>query len=144
MEADSEGVGNFLAAHKSQIIALVEQAYHQAGGHYARMSPEERRQGATNDADELILDLTEGTAHLPHLPPPDVVADVLQMVSALETLLVSYVQTALATQPDLRRDLVRRMQLSTNRFRMKLSTRHLDEVQQALTPPRPDAPGGHG
>ena len=66
----------------------------------------------------------------------------LQMVSALETLLVSYAQSALAAQPELRRELVRRMQLSTTRFRMKLSTRHLGEVQQALTPPRPEVPGG--
>jgi hypothetical protein len=141
LEAEQETIADFLAASKSRLTELIEQAYQQVGGHYADLSPGERRHSATQDADELIRDLTEGTAHLPVLPSPAVVAEVLQMVSALEALFVAYVQEAPGAHPDLRREVIRRMQLSTNRFRMKLSAQHLGAEQQALASPRSDPSG---
>lgn len=141
MEYEQEAVVNFLVASKPQLIAMVELAYQQVGGHYTAIPPGERQQAAAGDVEELIVDLTQGTAHLPVLPSPAIVADVIQMVSVLEMLFVGYIQATLDVQPELRRELIRRMQLSTNRFRMKLTMQHLGAVQQALAPPRSDGSG---
>lgn len=50
----------FLHTHRSNIVALLEEAYNQTGGYYGTLSPWQQRSQANIDSVEFIADLLRG------------------------------------------------------------------------------------
>lgn len=93
----------------------MEQAYAEAGGHYAAMPAAARRRQALIDSREFVTDLLRGgvtrgatqqtVESLERVSAE--VADLLRMMVALERLFAEFVHAELATQPALAAELVR-------------------------------------
>ena len=142
----------FLVEQRAAIIGLVEQAYAETGGHYARLPQAERRQQAERDGDAFIAHLRSGgvdweairqrvrTAADPTLP-----ADLLRMSGALARLFRAFVQAQLADQPALAGWLAARAADVATCVRVNLTAAQIDSmlVQLGATPDSTPAPDSY-
>src|SRR5689334_28480 len=101
-------IARFLETHRFQIIELLDQAYGEAGGHYAALSPEARREQAATDSGEYIGALIEGTidraavqavAHQARDAGIDL-RDILRMSNALERHVTGFIAATLPQEPE--------------------------------------------
>lgn len=121
-------VALFLNANRTAIAGLLDQAYQQVGGHYALMTPQQRRQQATIDSLEFIADLLRGGVDLAKVRQIAQQAanssveinDILRMVEVVEPLFIAFVRERVADDPALADELVRYARNTTASFRAKL------------------------
>jgi hypothetical protein len=130
-----EQAAQFLLENRPAITALVARAYQLTGGHYATLTPEEVQAQAEIDSRGFISDWLRGVPDrvavrqlAQSAAGPGVISDTLHMAEAFEKLFNTFVQTRLATRPDLARDLAQRNAFVLGRFRLSLSAAHLDSV----------------
>ena len=141
-----EEVVQFLAENQAGLIMLNEQAYGEAGGHYAAMTAEQRRRQATIDAQELAATLTSGTVDQAEIQSTlqaagsfAVLQDIVRLVEAHSRLFGPFVRARLPADSPLAIELLSRMSNLTMRFRMGLSTAYMTNlVQQPDTKLPPD------
>ncbi len=132
----------FLQGNQQAIAGLLEQAYTAAGGHYAALTDERRRQQAVTDSQEFIADLLRGgvdraavyQAAYAAAGAGIAVEDIIRMATALESLFAAFVQEHLAAQPLLQSDLQRRGRNVFAAFRANLATARLDDALRRFSP----------
>jgi hypothetical protein len=128
-------VARFLEEQRLTIVGLLEQAYMVTGGHYATLTVDERHAQAERDSREFIDALLRGAPDRAAIrrtaqdaPGPELIMDIVRMVTVLENLFKRFVQNQLASEPALARELVLRGTFVMGRFRLSMSAAHLDSV----------------
>jgi hypothetical protein len=134
----------FLRESQPAVAELLEQAYEEAGGHYAAMASEERRRQANIDVGEYVEALIRGgvdrevvqsASHAVTANGIDI-NDILRMSNALERLVTLFFQAQLPQQPDVAQELIRRARNVAASFRANLVAARMDDSLRRL---RPDA-----
>jgi hypothetical protein len=128
-------IERFLRENQPAIAGLLNQAYAEAGGHYAALSPEERQHQAAIDSGEYVDGLMHGVdratvqAAAHHATAAGIdVNDILRMSNALERQVTAFVREHLAGQPDLAQEVLRRAHNVAASFRTNLAAARLDDV----------------
>jgi hypothetical protein len=129
-------IGAFFEAHRRGIATLVEQAYQQAGGHYAQMSASRRREQALIDTGEIVAQLGSAEVNqqaidssIQSLPSLEILTDVVHMSEAFQRLIVAYIQLQLAGDAELCRKVLARVNNTSQRFRMNLTSAYAMRVR---------------
>src|SRR5690242_18802031 len=143
-EPDNRQVVHFLDDHRAAIRQLIEQAYGEAGGHYAALAPAERTRQAETDSAEFIAALVRGTPDREAIQqtvgaaPATLAGDMVQMATALDRLFTAFVAERLQGEARLAQDLIRRSSYVIARFRLSVSSVQIATLLQredALVPP---------
>jgi hypothetical protein len=132
----------FLDAHQAAIVGLLDQAYEAAGGHYAAMSPPQRRRQAAADSRTFISDFLYGDIDRESVEETVAhatiaVDDILRMVEALDRLFTAFVREQLADQPALAAALVARSTALNASFRTNLQDARADHTAPRFGPGTP-------
>jgi hypothetical protein len=135
-------VEQFLDRRFAAICAIIEQAAAEAGGHYATMSPANRRLNAEHDTVEFIQALTEGradrdAARVNGARPTNtglIADDLLRLSHLTEPRFEAYINQELGADPDLRDELLRRARQVHASYRASLTGVKIDEVLTHFSP----------
>lgn len=132
-------IDDFLRKQESAIHDLVERVEHQIGGHYAALAPEQLRQIARRDATDLIVALrTDDARQMGQQQAQEMkaagapLAQITRMGAAMECALVTFVGERLTAQPNLRDELLRRVERLASRYRANIVAVMLDNALQRL------------
>jgi hypothetical protein len=144
-------VEQFLAQHYGAICDLMDEAAGVAGGHYAQLTPLQRRQNAEHDVVEFITGLGEGrvdrqAVRASAARPTDtglVADDILLLIGQFEPRFVRFVERELAGNPDIRDTILRRYRHLNASFRASLTSVQIDRVLQRFDIPPPGDPHAH-
>jgi hypothetical protein len=141
-EPDNRRVVQFLDDHRAAIRQLIEQAYSEAGGHYAALTPAERVRQAETDSAEFIADLVRGAPDRERIRRTVATAsaaalagDMVQMATALDRLFTAFVAERLQGEARLAQDLVRRSSSVIARFRLSVSSVQIAALLQGEEAP---------
>jgi hypothetical protein len=141
----------FLHSHRQDIAKLLEQAYAQAGGHYASLSIWQRESQANIDSVEFIADLLRGDVTwegIQRLAQAATAAqwsldDVRHMTEHLEVLFAAFVRAHSKSDATFADALIRRSHHVSASFRAKLlfidlrrRKRHFVASESLADPPR--------
>jgi hypothetical protein len=132
-------IKRFLEENQEAIAGLVVQAYDAAGGHYALMSPDDRRRQAATDVQEFIADLLRGgidrdAVHQTVANTAGEAPDIVRLSTALDHLFATFVQERLADHPDLAEELIRVSRNLNASFRANLTAAQLDTLLRRFGP----------
>jgi hypothetical protein len=131
-------IQRFLEGQQPDVAALLEQAYLEAGGHYAEMSAAERQHQARIDSFEFITDVVRGSVDRPAIQamigethsPIMLAEDILRMAIAFEGRFTAFVQATLPHDPLLAEELARRARNLIASFRTNLTAAQVDCLLQ--------------
>lgn len=145
-EPDNRPVVHFLDDHRAAIRQLIEQAYGEAGGHYAALAPAERTRQAETDSAEFIAALVRGTPDREAIqqtvgaaPAATLAGDMVQMATALDRLFTAFVAERLQGEARLAQDLIRRSSYVIARFRLSVSSVQIAGLLRGDAAPLPHA-----
>ena len=137
----------FLANHHADLVAVFEQAYTIAGGHYAALSPTARRQQAEIDSHEFCIDLLAGSINQTLIAEVIQLAanstalarDLIHMVMALDPLICAFIRVQLRDDPLVAAELEQRTRAIVRTFRSGVLDAQIGYLLGRMQRAQPDA-----
>jgi hypothetical protein len=131
-------IDDFLRTHEETLIGLMEVASHQVGGHYAGLSAHALHELAARDMTWTIQRVRQDYIDRQALrrdcqaqaASGVPLAELRRRAQSLETAFINYVNSHLADQGDLRRELVRRIAYVGDTYRNHIMTVELEAKLQ--------------